>query len=120
MSAYKNHKDLLVFQKAYAISLQIYKESKSFPKEEKFAITDQLRRASTSICANIAEGYGRQLASKPDFKRFLIIAKGSCQEVTVWIDYCKDLSFIDKKTAEAWENEYTEISKMLYALIQKQ
>ena len=120
MIKYQNHKDLLVFQRAYKISLEIYKQSRTFPKEEQYAITDQLRRSATSICANIAEGYGRQLTSKNDFKRFLIIAKGSCQEVGVWIDYCKDLSFIDQKTSKMWEDEYTEISKMLYALIQRQ
>ena len=120
MTKHGNHRDLIVFQRAYQISLDIYQQSKSFPEEEKFAITDQLRRSATSICANIAEGYGRQLTSAADFKRFLIIAKGSCQEVSVWIDYCKDLSFVDEKTANKWEQEYIEISKMLFALIQMQ
>jgi four helix bundle protein len=115
----KNHRDLIVFQKAYKISLEIYKKSADFPKEEKYAITDQIRRSSSSICANIAEGYGRQLTSDADFKRFLIMAKGSCQEATVWIDYCRDLSFIDQSLWEVWNNEYIEISKMLYALINK-
>lgn len=113
------HRDLLVYTRSYAASLDIYQKSKHFPKEERYAITDQIRRASTSICANIAEEYGRQLTSKADFKRFLVIAKGSCQEMFVWIDFCKDLNLIDEKTWKNWIEEYTAISKMLFSLIQK-
>lgn len=80
---------------------------------------NQLRRSVSSICANIAEGYGRQLTSDNDFKRFLIIAKGSCLESTVWVDYCHDLGFIDKETWALWNNEYDEISRMLFSLIGK-
>jgi four helix bundle protein len=111
------YKNLKVYQKAYAISLEIYRTSASFPKEEKFGIIDQLRRSATSICANIAEGYGRQLSSDADFKRFLVMAKASCQEIGVWIDYCRDLSFVNDSCHEKWQQEYTEISKMLFALI---
>ncbi|MDH5722816.1 MAG: four helix bundle protein [Alphaproteobacteria bacterium] len=108
--------DLKVFQRAYAISPEIYKTSHNFPKEERYAITDQIRRASSSICANIAEGYGRQMTSNAEFKRFLVIAKGSCHEVGVWIDYCLDLGFIGKECHHKWQNEYLEISKMLFGL----
>lgn len=94
----QNHRDLLIYQRAYQAALTIYEESKGFPKEEQYAITNQIRRASSSICANIAEGYGRQLSSDNDFKRFLVIAKGSCHEMAVWIDLCKDLGFIDENT----------------------
>lgn len=113
----KTYRDLKVYQKAYALSLEIYKKSSSFPKEEKFGITDQLRRSATSICANIAEGYGRGLTSNPDYKRFVVIARGSCQETSVWIDYSKDLGFIDSDTHTVWQKEYVEISKMLFSLI---
>ena len=100
-----------------AISLEVYKVSQNFPKEERYAITDQIRRSSSSICANIAEGYGRQITSNADFKRFLVMAKGSCHEAGVWIDYCLDLDFIDDKCHYEWQNEYLEISKMLFGLI---
>ena len=116
---HQSHRDLKIYQRAYVISLEIYKMSKSFPKEERYAITDQLRRASSSICANIAEGYGRQLSSNADFRRFLIIAKGSCHEMDVWIDFCKDLEFITNDQALKWKSEYVEISKMLFAFIKK-
>lgn len=113
----QSHKNLQVYQRSYTISLEIYKVSRNFPKEERFAITDQLRRSSSSICANIAEGYGRQLSSDNDFKRFLIIAKGSCLEAQVWIDFCHDLGFIEQDTKEKWQSEYEQLSKMLYSLI---
>jgi len=115
----QSHRDLRIYQRAYAVSLEIYKLSKHFPKEERYAITDQLRRASSSVCANIAEGYGRQLSSDADFKRFLVIAKGSCHEMDVWIDFCKDLEFITNDQAHQWKQEYIEISKMLFAFIKK-
>lgn len=114
-----NHRDLLVYQRAYKSSLEIYKKSASFPREERYAITDQIRRSSSSVCANIAEGYGRQMLSDNDFKRFLVIAKGSAQEVSVWIDFCRDLGFIDEETWNIWDKEYTEISRMLFALLKK-
>lgn len=113
----QSHYDLKVFQRAYQTSLNIYRVSKTFPKEERFAITDQIRRASSSICANIAEGYGRQMTSDADFKRFLVMAKGSCHEMGVWIDYCLDLEFIDGSVHKKWQDEYIEISKMLFGLI---
>ena len=111
------HRNLKVFQRAYDASLEIYKTSKSFPKEEMYGITSQIRRASSGICANIAEGYGRQTSSDADFRRFLVIAKGSCHEMGVWIDYCLDLNFIDEACHLRWQQEYIEISKMLFGLI---
>lgn len=112
-------RDLLVYQRSYAVSLEIYRKSATFPKEERYAITDQLRRSATSVCANIAEGYGRQMTSDNDFKRFLVISKGSAQESVVWIDYCRDLGYIDDGIWAAWSKEYDEISRMLYSLIKK-
>ena len=69
------HYDLKLYQRSYGMSLEIYRKSSDFPKEERFAITDQIRRSSSSICANIAEGYGRQIGSDKDFRRFLIMAR---------------------------------------------
>jgi four helix bundle protein len=115
----QSHHNLKVYQKAYAVSLQIFRKSKDFPSEEKYGVTSQLKRVCSSLCANIAEGYGRQLTSNADFKRFLVMAKGSCHEIDVWIDYCRDLEFLDTETANAWKAEYVEISKMLFALIAK-
>ena len=112
-----NHKDIQIYQRAYALSLEIYRETKKFPKEELYGITSQMRKASTSICANIAEGCGRQINSDAEFKRFLVIAKGSCYEMFVWLDYCHDLEFLSSEMRNQWFQEYTELSKMLHSFI---
>lgn len=112
----KCFEDLDVFRRAYKISLNIHKISKSFPKEEVFSLTDQLRRSSKSICANLAEGFAKQIASKKEFKRYILIALGSSDEVRVWLRYCFDLGYIDKDYWSMARNEYLEISKMLQGL----
>jgi four helix bundle protein len=115
----KSFEDLDVFQRAYKISLVIHRTSQIFPKIEQYALADQIRRASKSICANIAEGYGKQKQSKPEFKRFLLIALGSSDEMRVWCRYCLDLGFIDDTTWQEWRDEYSRISRMLQGLINK-
>ena len=77
---------------------------------------DQLRRASKSICANVAEGYGRQLRSKAEFKRFLQMAIGSSDEMRVWARYALDLGYIDEALWRRWRDEYQMISRMLQSL----
>ncbi len=77
---------------------------------------DQIRRASKSICANIAEGFVKQKKSKAEFKRFLQMALGSSNEMLVWILYCKELSYVSEEDARRWYNEYLSICKMLNTL----
>ncbi len=111
--------DLLVFQKAYRISLEIHRQSLTFPKIEQYALGDQVRRASKSICANIAEGFGKQSQSKAEFKRFVSMALGSAEEMRVWSRYCYDLGYIDQPTWQTWRDAYEEIAKMLNGLYTK-
>src|SRR5215470_10397942 len=92
----KSFEDLEVFQRAYRISLEVHRMSLDFPRNEQFALADQVRRASKSICANIAEGFGRQGYSQGEFKRFLMIAMGSADEMRVWSRYCLDLGYISE------------------------
>ncbi len=87
--------ELEVFQRAYKISLEIHKRSLEFPKSEQYGLADQIRRASKSICANIAEGFGKQHHSKAEFKRYIIMAIGSSDEMRVWLRYCLDLSLLE-------------------------
>ena len=108
--------DLKVFKKAYRISLDIHRRSLTFPKIEQYALGDQVRRASKSICANIAEGFGKQVHSKAEFRRFLLMALGSAEEMRVWARYCLDLGYIDEVTWQAWRDDYQEIAKMLNGL----
>ena len=108
--------DLEVFQRAYALSLEVHRASLEFPRIEQFALADQVRRASKSICANLAEGFGRQQQSRPEFRRFLIMAIGSADEIQVWVLYCRDLGYIARDAAERWRGEYQEIARMLSGL----
>ncbi len=108
--------DLDVWKKAFDISLSVHKCSLSFPQIEQFALANQVRRASKSICANIAEGYGKQKSSKTEFRRFLMMALGSSNEMLVWARYCFELGYIDRAAYEHWQNEYVSICKMINAL----
>ncbi len=111
--------DLEVYRKSFEVSLAVHKSSLNFPKIEQYALADQIRRASKSICANIAEGYAKQQSSKPEFKRFLVMALGSAHEMQVWTDYCTALDYIDKETGQLWSAEYGGIIRMLQALLSK-
>ena len=108
--------DLEVFQRAYRLSLAVHHASLRMPPIEQRVLADQLRRASKSICANIAEGYGRQKRSKAEFKRFLQMAVGSSDEMRVWARYALDLGYIDESIWREWRDEYQMISRMLQSL----
>ena len=108
--------DLEVFRRAYQVSLEIHKESLQFPKIEQFAMADQIRRASKSICANIAEGFAKQRRSSAEYRRYLLMAIGSADEMRVWIRYCLDLDYIDDATSSRWREEYIVIAKMLQVI----
>ena len=112
--------DLEVFQRAYKLSLEIHKMSLTMPQIEQQALADQIRRASKSICANLAEGFGKQSQSKAEFRRFILMAVGSADEMRVWIRYCFDLKYIDEEVWRGWREEYEQIAKMLQGLIKSQ
>lgn len=112
--------DLQVYQKSFEISLEIHRKSHDFPKTEQYGgLADQMRRASKSICANIAEGYAKQQGSKAEFKRFLLIAIGSAHEMQVWTDYCLELNYVNEKLAQSWRDGYDAIVRMLQSLYSK-
>ena len=79
-------------------------------------LADQMRRASKGICANLAEGFGKQNISTAEFKRYISMAMGSADEMRVWTRYALDLQYIDDPTWEIWKSEYQEIAKMLNGL----
>ena len=108
--------ELGVFQRAYRLSLEVHRASLDFPRIEQFALADQVRRASKSICANIAEGFGKQRQSRTEFHRFIVMAIGSADEMQVWTLYARDLGYIGAETAERWQGEYSEIARMLQGL----
>ena len=108
--------DLEVFQRAYRISLDVHRASLTFPAVEQYGLADQVRRASKSICGNIAEGFGKRRRSTAEFKRYLLMAIGSADEMQVWLRYCDDLGYIDQKTCGVWRDEYRQIARMLQGL----
>lgn len=108
--------DLEVYMLAYKLSLEIHKVTLEMPKIEQYALADQLRRSSKSICANLAEGYARQRQSALEFKRFIAIAIGSCSESMVWLDYARDLGYIRSEQNAQWSEQYAIIERMLAKL----
>ena len=108
--------ELDVFQRAYKVSLEIHRFTQTMPKVEQFDLASQIRRASKSICANLAEGFGKQSYSKAEFKRYIQTSIGSADEMRVWLRYCHDLGYADEATWQRWRDEYEAIAKMLNGL----
>ncbi len=113
----KGFEDLDVFQRAYKLALEIHRVSLDFPKEEQYALADQMRRASKSICVNLAEGYAKQGYSAAEFKRFVQVSVGSADEMRVWCRFCHDLGYVDGPTWKRWRDEYQAIAKMLQGIV---
>ena len=112
------YRNLKVYERSYKAGLAIYELTKRYPEEEKYGIVSQMRRASTSIPLNIAEGYAKK-SSQEEFKRFLLMAIGSANEMSVLLEYSKDLGYISLERYEKAIKEYDEIGKMLSSLIKK-
>ena len=111
----KSFEDLIVYQKAYSLVLQVYNLMNTFPENEKRELGYQIRRAAVSIPANIAEGYGRKNSSR-EFKHFLRNALGSSNEMIVLLKLSRDLGYLqDEKVIE----NYDILGKQLFRLIEK-
>lgn len=113
----KDFRKLIVWEKSHSLALEIYRITNKFPKDEIYGITNQLRRACTSIPTNIAEGCGRD--SSKDFARFLQIAFGSANEMEYLILLSSDLKYIESEIYQNLTDNIIEIKKMLSALIKK-
>ena len=111
----QSYRDLQVYTRSYKAAVEMYRIARAFPKDELFGLISQIKRASTSIPLNIAEGFAKR-ESASEFKRFLLMAMGSCDEMRVLLELSKDLEFIDKTTQEKFDKEYDEIGKMLTVL----
>ena len=108
---------LKVWQKAHSFTVNLYKITSSFPPEEKFGLTNQIRRASVSIESNISEGCGRN--GDKEFSRFLDIAQGSACEVKCQIFIARDLGYLYSSKSQILTDKINEISRMINALNQK-
>jgi four helix bundle protein len=114
---YSDTSKLLVWQKSHELVLKIYEITKSFPKDELFGLTSQVRRAAVSIPCNIVEGKAR--GSNKDYNRFLLIARGSLEEVKYQILLAKDLKYIDEFSYKELLNLALETGRLLAGLIKK-
>ena len=111
----KSYKDLIAYQKAYALTLDIYRVTKEFPSHELYAMVSQMRRAAVSIPCNISEGYRR--GHQKEYIQFLHIARGSCGELETLICLAKDLEYLDEGEFEGLYIAQDEISRLLMGLI---
>ena len=110
-------RELKVWQKAHALTLEVYPVTAEFPRSELYGLTRQLRRAVSSIPSNIAEGCGR--GSDADFARFLQMALGSASELEYQLLLCHDLGLLPERAHQGIEDRTTEIKRMLASFLQK-
>ncbi len=115
--AVSNYQNLIVWRKAMDLAKEVYAIVKLLPKEELFALSDQIRRAVVSIPSNIAEGCGRE--SKSQMKNFLRIAKGSAAELETQLLLCKEIGYVDDVKLKMSLDLLDEISRMIRSLMQK-
>ena len=105
-------KSLKAYQLSYQLAMEIFIISKSFPKEETYSLTDQIRRSSRSVCANIAEAYRKRRYPK-NFTSKISDADGEASETSVWIDIAKDCKYINEQVHKSLIIKYEEVGKML-------
>lgn len=114
------YEDLEVFKRAYGLSLEMHRASLTWPREEQFGgIADQLRRSSKSVCALLAEGSARQWSSQAEFRRYVIMAMGSADEVRLWCRYAEDLGYVEEAVARRWQEEAGVVARMLQSLARR-
>lgn len=111
----KSYRELLVLQKAIELTVLIYQISKTFPREEIYGLTSQMRRCAVSIPSNIAEGAGR--LNTPEYQQFLGIARGSHFELQTQLTIARKLGFADVERVSAAESLSEEVGRMIFAMI---
>src|SRR5205823_14704846 len=112
----RSAKDLIVYQKAYALAMDIFKVSKRFPAEEKYSLIDQIRRSSRSVCTNLREAWAKR-RYEAHFVSKLTDADGENAETETWLDFAKDCGYISPKEHEEFTACCTEVGKMLGSMI---
>lgn len=112
------HQDLDVYKKAFEAAMEIFVISKSFPKEETYSLTDQIRRSSRSVCANLAEAW-RKRRYEAAFIAKLSDSEGEAAETQTWIEFAVRCGYVDREIAKKLFVEYDEILSMLVSMIIK-
>lgn len=116
MPTSQGFRGLRVYQLAFKLAMEIYQESKKFPREELYSLTDQIRRASRSVASNIGEGYRRKLYQKM-FVSKMSDADGEGSETQVWIEFAYACGYISAELRLRWVEGYEEVGRMLGGMI---
>lgn len=111
----RSYRDLFAWQRAFALGCEVYRVTAEFPADERFGLTAQSRRAAISIASNIAEGYGR--ASRPEYLRFLRIARGSLYEVETQMLFAVEFRFVTAERFASIAEKINETARVLSGLI---
>ncbi len=111
-----DYKDLIAYKKGFSLAMEIFKVSKSFPKEETYSLTDQIRRSSRSVCANIAEAYRKRRYVK-HFISKLTDSDGENSETSTWLDFALECEYITKETHLDLNDKAVEIGKLINFMI---
>jgi four helix bundle protein len=109
-------RDLKVYQLAYKLAMEVFKVSESFPKDERYSLTDQIRRSSRSVATNIAEGFRKRQYPKM-FLSKLADADGEATESQVWLDFARDCGYLPTERHDTLLKEFEEIGKMLGSMM---
>ena len=117
MAKIKSYRDLIVWQKSMGLVTDVYRQTKTFPRDEQYGLVPQLRRSAVSIPSNIAEGYGR--GSTNDYVRFLQISRGSLYEMQTQLEIALNLEHIPKISFQDLDEKSREVERMLNSLIKR-
>jgi four helix bundle protein len=115
---YRGYKDLRVYQLSYKLAMDIFEITKTFPKEEKYSLVDQMRRLSRSVPVSLAEAWKKRQYPKMFISK-IIDAAGEAGETEVWLDFSKDADYLSEESYERLIAGYSEVNRMLYGMIDK-
>jgi four helix bundle protein len=116
VKGFRGHRDLKVYQFAYRLAMHVFRESKTFPQEERYSLTSQIRRSSRSVAANIAEGF-RKRQYPNMFVSKLADSDAEATETQVWLDFARDCGYLSTEHHNELIARYEEVGRMLHAMI---
>ena len=114
----RGHRDLKVYQLAYKLAMEIFHLSKAFPREEIYSLTNQIRRSSRSVAANLAEGFRKRRYPNMLVNK-LTDCDGEAAETQVWVDFAFDCGYLSKDNHDRLIRDYEEVGRMLAGMIAK-
>jgi four helix bundle protein len=111
-----SHKELEVYKLAFKLAIEIFKLTKEFPKEEKYSLTDQIRRSSRSVCSNLAEAWRKRRYERA-FIAKLSDAEGEAAETQTWLDFSEDCSYLSKEACDELSKQYERVIDMIVKMV---